>query len=551
MIPGVVTAVACILLQSAASLFLSGALCPEDMDEQTVEKFEHLAAHPVCLNYAGRGKLEECGLFSAFQIVSLLDYRKRSGDILSFSELSRLDGWSGEFVDALREYIDLSGSTVPGQSSSRKSFQGDFTLRYGSSSYLAKTGMEWNDRWSLFVSSKKALPLNVSAVYYGKGALSKLAIGNYNARFAQGLALWSGMTMSGLPTVESLSRRESGISASRSTSAACNGIAAEFNFGRLTLSAGTTLELEKETLKIGALANLSYLWTRGQCGITAVAGASAQTVSANWKFRLGKADFYGEAAWEFATGAPAIITGIRMDPRWKVAWGLTARYYSPSFEGHWSGAPGSFSRNTDETGIAAVFRYQWVNLSADTAWRPQKGLWQTKAILNLNPEISVGRLTVSPLLKYTFCRKAGNLSESSKGAAIKNNLRSEVKATLGPWQAGFRGDCLWCRGFAWLALAETGYKDETLSCFLHAEYFDIPNWDDRIYVYQRDVPGSFNVTARYGKGLSASLVGGCALHGKGKQTCHRINFRAGALIYRKETQKPSAFEWRVQYSFKW
>lgn len=551
MIPGVVTTAVCILLQSAASLFLSGALCPEDLDEQTVEKFEHLAAHPVCLNYAGRGKLEECGLFSAFQIASLLEYRKRSGDILSFSELSRLDGWSAEFVNALREYVDLSGSAAPGQSSSRKSFHGDFTLHYGSNSYLAKTCMEWNDRWSLFVSSKKALPLNVSAIYYGKGALSKLAIGNYNARFAQGLALWSGMTMSGLTTVEALSRRESGIGASRSTSAACNGIAAEFNLGRWALSAGTTLELEKDILKLSALANLRYLWARGQCGITAVAGASGQVVSANWKFRLGKADFYGEAAWEFATRAPAIIMGIRMDPRWKQAWGLTARYYSPSFEGHWSGAPGSFSKNSDEAGIAAVFRYNWMNLSADTVWRPQKRLWQTKAILNLNPEIHFGCLTLSPLLKYTFCRKAGNLSDSSKGAAVKNNLRLEIKAVLGPWQESLRGDCLWCRGFAWLALAETGYKGEMLSCFLRAEYFDIPNWDDRIYVYQRDVPGSFNVPARYGKGLSASLVGSCVLHGKEKQICHTINFRAGAVIYRKETQKPSAFEWRVQYSLKW
>ena len=31
------------------------------------------------------------------------------------------------------------------------------------------------------------------------------------------------------------------------------------------------------------------------------------------------------------------------------------------------------------------------------------------------------------------------------------------------------------------------------------------NWDDRIYVYERDAPGSFTVPARYGRGWDASL----------------------------------------------
>lgn len=551
MIHGLVTAVACILLQSAASLFLSGALCPEDMDEETAERFCHLAAHPISINRASKSRLVETGLFSAFQIASLLEYRERSGDILSFAELARLDGWNAEFADALREYVDLSGCDIPGRSSSRKSFHGQATGRYGSNSYLTKASMEWNDRWSLFASSKKARPLNLSAARYGNGPLSKVVIGNYNARFAQGLAVWSGMRMSGLATVEALSRRESGVSASQSTSAACNGVAAEFSWGPWTLSAGTNLEQEKEVLRLSALANLNYLWKQGQCGISAVAGAGTQVVSANWKFRLGKADFYGEAAWEFGSRAPAVIAGIRMDPKWKVAWGLTARYYSPAFRAKWSGAPGSFSKNSDEAGLAAVLRYLWLNIAVDAAYRPEKRILQAKTSVKFSPTIQAGIFTLSPTLKYAIRWKGGKIPDNSKAAALRNELRAELKASSGPWQASLRGDCTLCRNFAWLALAEAGFKNGILNCFLHAEYFDIASWDDRIYVYQRDVPGSFNVPARYGKGFSASITGGFILGGGKPRFTHRLNIRAGAVLYRRETEKPSTSEWRVQYAFNW
>ena len=33
------------------------------------------------------------------------------------------------------------------------------------------------------------------------------------------------------------------------------------------------------------------------------------------------------------------------------------------------------------------------------------------------------------------------------------------------------------------------------------------NWNDRIYCYERDAPGSFNIPAYYGRGWAASLVG--------------------------------------------
>ena len=58
---------------------------------------------------------------------------------------------------------------------------------------------------------------------------------------------------------------------------------------------------------------------------------------------------------------------------------------------------------------------------------------------------------------------------------------------------------------------EGGYKDESLSAYLRFNAFHIPQWNDRIYCYERDAPGTFSVPAYSGTGLSTSLVAGYKL----------------------------------------
>ena len=43
---------------------------------------------------------------------------------------------------------------------------------------------------------------------------------------------------------------------------------------------------------------------------------------------------------------------------------------------------------------------------------------------------------------------------------------------------------------------------------MRATVFGIDSWADRIYVYERDVPGSFSVPAYYGRGYALSLYAG-------------------------------------------
>jgi hypothetical protein len=82
-----------------------------------------------------------------------------------------------------------------------------------------------------------------------------------------------------------------------------------------------------------------------------------------------------------------------------------------------------------------------------------------------------------------------------------------LAAERGPWLLAGRFDAVRCRDFAWNWYAEAGWKAEKAALYLRGGIFKVDAWDDRIYVYERDAPGSFTVPARYGRGWDASLYG--------------------------------------------
>ena len=82
-----------------AVLELAGCLSVEELDEDEVERYSDLHDNPLHLNYASRSKLLSSGLMSAYQVAVLMDHREMTGDILSYEELSALDGFGGKHPD--------------------------------------------------------------------------------------------------------------------------------------------------------------------------------------------------------------------------------------------------------------------------------------------------------------------------------------------------------------------------------------------------------------------------------------------------------------------
>ena len=98
----------------SAILVLTGASSPEELGESEMERFQHYAEHPLRINQAGRSRLLSSGLFSAYQVASLEDYRSRSGDILGVTELGLVDGFGGETAEALSLFVSFESSLAPG-----------------------------------------------------------------------------------------------------------------------------------------------------------------------------------------------------------------------------------------------------------------------------------------------------------------------------------------------------------------------------------------------------------------------------------------------------
>ncbi len=79
--------------------------------------FEDLLNDPLNINSASESELTESLLFNLFQIASILDYRKQHGKILSYSELTLVDGFNKQHLAKIRPFISLDVSDVKKQNS--------------------------------------------------------------------------------------------------------------------------------------------------------------------------------------------------------------------------------------------------------------------------------------------------------------------------------------------------------------------------------------------------------------------------------------------------
>ncbi len=464
-----------------ALLFLTGASCIEELSEEEIQRYQSLAAHPLDLNRAPRSRLLSSGLLSPYQVASLLDYRSRSGELLSWSELALVDGFPADYVTALREFAVLgTGRLPPGQAEARdrthtltlRSSLRDDGTQAGSVRYEAAVGQRlglyatWNRNRTAPAST------TLSAVYYGKGRLGQLILGNFQARFGQGLLAWSAFRLSGYNSVSSFRRNGTGLSPTGSASASLCGIAADWDFGPWRLSTAFSWAGQ------GWIAHL------GRTGRILTGGVTATPAGVSWEARgsLPGWSFFGELALD-RSGSPTGIVGMIRSPEYGRKWALLGR---------WLGPVNSYS------GMAAGYAGPALECTLDAGWRMDKRIAQYKALLQWKPVLEAGGLRWSPLLRLQ------ERFRPSESVPWRSEWRAALTVESERWSLAGRADAVLCRGLATLGYVEAGWKRASLTLYLRAGVFRVDHWDDRIYVYERDAPGSFHVPAYYGRGWDAS-----------------------------------------------
>lgn len=449
-------------------LLVSGASSMEELDGSVLEKFEALAAHPVPINTASRSRLLSCGLFSAFQVASLIDYRERCGDILSFAELAAVDGFPEAGAGALRRFVSLESGRSPGEAARRDAHRLGLQAKGGVSgggwSAGAKAKYEYGERFSARAAWKERL--SGALEYRSRNQNLTVIAGNFAARFGQGLAQWSGFSLGGYTSISSFMKKGSGIAPAwtYSPDSYLRGAAAVWEKGADEASLYATLDRQ-------AGARYARYWRNGQAGVTALYdGKGCGKAAADGRFSAGGFDVFGEACFDFPQRQFELCAGAI----WNASYDLQAA------------ARLSCGKSKPAASAAVRFRTHFLSFEAGPA----------RLRLLATSTLSPGR---GLSLSFRLC-------ETRKPSGpMKHELRADLSGGSAPWGYALRSDLAYCRAFAQFYYAETSFKAEKLAVYARLTGFRIRNWDDRIYVYERNAPGSFSVPAYYGTGIAASI----------------------------------------------
>lgn len=516
-----------------AILSLTGASCTEELEGSEIERFEAFEEHPLKLNVSSRSKLMSSGLLTKFQVASLIDYRKRCGPVMSYAELALVDGFGNGSAEALKPFTELGAAAMPGAPGAR-GFSGNLLVK-GSAKHKEADAhpVTYAGGWKLHAEAGERLELNscsrttyseqeltpgtMNMTIWGKGGNGKLILGDYAARFGQGLVCWSGFSLSGYSTVAAFRRNGSGLSTTRSFTEMNRGVAADCSIGAWTFSAAASLPLDK-----GSVANINY------CGRTWNAGVTSTPEASSVDFMKGFRNLstFGEAAWHYSGGFSA-LAGAVWSPSYGNRYALLGRFNCKG-----------------ESGMAAGLQRKLIQLTCDSSVKPAKRTVQCRSICTVTKEWQPFGVNVKPALR---------LSHRWKDSAGTVSRRSDIRADLDLEKSGFCAHCrmnfVHCIESSWLCYAEGGYRSDgdrlQWHCHLRWTLFKIDRWDDRIYCYERDAPGNFNVPAYYGRGWAASAVGGI------RSRHHALYARLSSCAYPWTVpEKPSTTECRIQYQFR-
>ncbi len=513
-----------------AVLKLTGASELEMLDQQVIERFESLRRRPVPINIVTRSRLLAAGLMTPYQIATLIDYRSRHGDVLSQAELSLIDGFGKETAEALASFVSFDSPQLPGHLPDPPGYEssllGRYATREGESNWGLKYKGNYGDRLEAAAAARTYYgdpfmpPANHSwyAAAWGRRCLGKFVLGDFNARFGQGLILWSGFSLSSVSTPASFSRRPSGISPSWSYGTASRrGVAADFDFGRVLVS---TMYDTRERMPA---ANVTRLLRNGQVGLTAMcAGADEKGrleqagASADWRFCIRGTDLFGEAAYIFPTGEAKALAGV----------------VKPLGDNAVAALRGSWTKDVATLALGTEF-LKWT-LTAEGTSRPGKNQLKIliSRVFSLSDRLSLKLRTAERLRDYD--------------ERLRSDVRMDFCLSGGEFLMNWRLNWLKCVNHSWLTYLEAGYKDDKHALWLRGGLFRIDDWEDRIYAYERDAPGSFNVPAYYGRGYNISLVGSCKVPAVGM----KAYLRASYVDYPwNKKAKPGRAELRMQVMY--
>lgn len=543
----------------------------ESGDESSIEEYLSyyvtLLRHPLEINIASRSDLERLGVLSLFQIESIIEYRKEYGEVLSAQELALVNGMNPAIVEQLRPFLSFVSKNAIGAPYDNAA-SNDIMLRLKKKwkengiQSAAKYKFSYLDRYEAGITLESDAGEKLSKCYHpdftsffaqykGEKVLRNVVVGDYAARFGQGLVMWKSFPMSVFGAPAAVVKRESGITPYTSTSEDnyLRGAGVTLSFKQLETSffasvnaidarvvgdtaytsivTGGRHVTEAEIAKRKSMmeylfgSNISYRFKRWKVGLTAVGYTynkknmrrveeynRYQMYDGLWgnvgidlfgyyrNFR-----FFAEVAIDM-TPSFAALAGAIWSPFYELEMSLLARSYSKGYIATHSGAYSTASATANQQGGIFSLRYylpkQWSIISnieytyfPGERFRIAKGSSKLKARFALQKEFNSG---TSFLLQ-------GNCNYAiGEAPIIKGRLNGHI-AVSPNWSLGTRVEGN-LQGFA--VFQETTYKSSRTNweCSLRVTYYNTEDWDSRVYLYEKGMPESFSVEPYFGKGIA-------------------------------------------------
>lgn len=588
------------LLEERIEEYLSDEREEENLysGEELAEYLWQLAENPININRATRYDLQKLFILTPFQIESLLDYRNRSGDLLSLNELSLLNGFNGESAALLSPFITF-GCSERGLDRGQKSFRSELYLRTFTRlkeyafekdkggmpvSMLLKYGCEYGNRFklnitaendigeSLFTSLKRpvdffSLSLSFENVALGgrrsKGFLNGcmldgFVLGDFTARFGQGLVLWNSFSFGGSANPSALFKRGAQILpyTSAGESRFYRGAAMSLSLKRIDFALlfshkrrdakiehGKYITLYDSGLhdtpealasrkRLGETlfgASLLYNLTNFRVGVNYAAylfdkrsGVKPNyynkyriydglwgNVSLSFSGNAGGFTLFGEVAADHG-GSIALIAGLIRRIA-GVESGFSFRYYPATYIAPHAGAYSSLSGCYNQ--IGGLFTARWQSFGGYTVEGVIDGCYYPKPRFNIKGSSSHFAAT----LKVSYNPREGVASWgvrlSDKWLSASNLYdfpTNKVALTLNAdfalgsrFSLGIRSQhSLLLKKYSIATTLRGGCSLGRLNIKGGATLYDARLWGNRLYGYESDLPSSYGGTLFYGRGTA-------------------------------------------------
>ena len=247
-------------------------------------------------------------------------------------------------------------------------------------------------------------------------------------------------------------------------------------------------------------------------------------VSADGFYGLGQAELFGEMALDALPRAVAAVGGMRFPAGDRIRWALVGRYYPSRYSAPLGGALRSSTKVSNEAGLALSGEY---GSERRRTLRGVTGFGNSVQVLRLLLTADLCRavegekrqLKVLGRMDWQMTdawalqvQLTERLRRGYNTPDHRTELRSDLRWSNGQFNATTRLHAVACDKVALLLYQEGGYKDAKSSLYLRGTLFFADSWQDRIYAYERDAPGSFSVPAFYGRGWKLSLMAGRKAH---------------------------------------